>query len=107
MKSLEIKFAFLCFTLLMSGSAFSGTACVQNNNTIGLIGLDSSSSTVFAGTPSSNNECSCTSFRFLKANTDTSMALSILLSAKMGVKKVRIDLLEAGNCDSAFRVYLH
>ena len=107
MKSLKIKFTLLCATLFVSSSVFSGTACVQNNNAIGLVGLDSSGSTVFAATPSSNNECSCDHFRFLKANTDTSMALSILLSAKMGDKKVRIDLLEVGNCSSAYRVYLH
>lgn len=81
--------------------------CVQNNNILsGLVGLDSSVGTIYASVSSSSNECSCTNVRFTEANTDTNAALSILLAAKMAEKKVRIDLLDKTNCNTAYRVYI-
>jgi hypothetical protein len=82
-------------------------ACTQNKNVLdGRVGLDSSNGTVYAVTNSTSNECSCVETRFTQANTDTQTALSILLSAKISSKKVRIDFLDGSNCNSAYRVYL-
>lgn len=90
---------------LMSFNANS--VCVQNNNELtGLVGLDGGNGLVYATTTSVNNECACARVRFRPENTDTDKALSILLSAKMANMKVRIDLLDENNCDSAFRVYI-
>jgi len=93
--------------LLMSFSQMIYAACSQNNNELtGLVGLDSSAGSVYAVTTSSSNECSCTAVRFSQVNTDTKMALSILVAAKMTNKKVRIDILDATDCNSGYRVYL-
>lgn len=92
--------------LIFSQSA-TATPCSQNNNVLnGLVGLDGSLNRIYANTNSISNECSCTSVRFTSANIDTNMALSILLSAKIANKEVRIDLLDGLNCDSAYRVYV-
>ncbi|KDM92835.1 hypothetical protein [Photobacterium galatheae] len=83
-------------------------ACSQNYNELpDLVGLDSSSGRIFASVRSSTNECSCTHVRFTKENTDTNTALSILLAAKMANKKVRVDLKDKTDCDTAYRVYVH
>jgi len=96
----------LCIVVLSTANVFAASACVQADNKVGLVGLDNSNSTVYVSTPVSNNGCNCTNFRFSKVNTDTSMALSLLLSAKISGKSVRIDLLDETNCNSAYRVYL-
>lgn len=98
---------FLKITLLVALGVFSNMvlACTQNNNSIGLVGLDHPSGTVYVNVISSG-QCSCTTIRFKSENTDTKMALSILLAAKMADKKVRIDFLDANNCNSANRVYI-
>lgn len=80
--------------------------CVQNNNKLGLVGLDTSTGGIFAGVSDHDNGCACTAFRFMTANTDTKMALSVLLAARMSGKKVRIDALDGTNCNSAYRVYI-
>jgi hypothetical protein len=101
-----IKSLFLITLLVLSQRTFAAT-CTQNNNVLnGWVGLDSSAGTIYAKTTSSSNECSCTNVRFTQANTNTQMALSILLSAKMAGKAVRVDLLDSNNCNSAYRVYI-
>ena len=89
----------------LSGALHAG--CTQNNNELnGLVGLDSEIGSVYAATTSVSNECSCAAVRFRPEITDTKMALSVLLSAKLAGKKVRVDLLDASDCNSAFRVYV-
>lgn len=89
-------------------SHFTSAICIQQNNSLtGLVGVDNAAGTVYAALTSSSNECSCTGVRFTASNADTEKALSVLLAAKMADKKVRIDLLTAGDCNTAYRVYLH
>jgi len=96
----------ILFMAIFCNVAVAVTQCVQNNNKVGLVGLDSPLGTVYAGVSEHDNKCGCASFRFTDANTDKDMALSILLAARMSQKKVRIDLLDSTNCDSAYRVYI-
>jgi hypothetical protein len=103
---MRIIVLLLLFSMLFANSAFA--LCVQNNNSLdGLLGLDSTGGNVFAAITSTTEECGCTQVRFKTANGDTKMALSVLLSAKLSGKTVRIDLVESGDCNSAYRVYLH
>lgn len=99
---------FFKVLLFVMASAFSNIsfACTQDNNLIGLMGLDNSSGTIYMSVLSSSNQCSCTSVRFTAGNADTKMVLSILMAAKLAEKKVRVDLLDAKNCNSAYRVYI-
>lgn len=93
--------------ILLALSCNAHSACVQNNNKLtGIVGLDGGNGLVYATTTSSSNECSCSNVRFRPENTDTKMALTVLLSAKMADKMVRIDLLDPNDCNSAFRVFV-
>lgn len=92
--------------LALSQMALAAT-CIQNNNVLnGWVGLDSSAGTIYAKTTSSSNECSCANVRFTAANTNTQMVLSILLSAKIAGKEVRVDLIDGNDCNSAYQVYI-
>lgn len=81
-------------------------ACVQSNNLINLVGLDDKNGMVYAGVSGHDNACGCNEVRFTPTNTDTKMVLAILLAAKTSGKLVRIDVLDAKNCNSGYRVYL-
>lgn len=101
---------FGCATLLMvlffSTNVYAG--CVQNYNELsGLVGLDNPNGTVYADVKSASKECGCTNVRFYPTGTNTEMALSILMAAKVAGKKVRIDISDEDNCNSAYRVYIH
>lgn len=97
----------IVFILMMAVSFLANASCVQTGNVLdGLVGLDSSTSTVYARTNSIKNQCSCSSVRFKFANTNTNMALSILLAAKMAGKTVRVDLNDPSDCNTASRVYV-
>lgn len=99
--------AMKVFALLIAFSAQSALAvCSQQWNKIGLVGLDSTNGNVYVGVTEHNNNCNCDGVRFKEVNADTDKALSVLLSAKMSEKKVRIDFLDANDCDSAHRVYI-
>lgn len=101
------KFVTMAAIAISSQAAWAA-ACSQNSNSLGsLVGLDSSSGTVYATITSGSNECACAYARFSPSNTDAKAALSILLSAKLANKAVRIDFLDTASCDSAFRVYVH
>ena len=94
--------------LFLAHSASAQTQfCAQKNNTLNnLLGLDSSSGTIYANISSPTNECSCTQARFSSSNTDTDKALSILLAARLADQQVRIDFIEGQGCNAAVRVYL-
>ena len=95
--------------LMISGLLLPGSVsafCTQNNNKIGLVGLDSPDGMVFAAVGGHDNKCGCNAFRFQVKNTDTKMALSILLAARMSGKRVRIDAIDETDCNSAQRVYV-
>ena len=101
----------ILLTLLPLLTAYSHSSfaqsCSQNNNTLsGLAGLDSQGGNIFASVTSDTNECGCKSVRFNRDNTDTEAALSVLLSAKLANKKVRVDILDRTDCNSAYRVYI-
>jgi hypothetical protein len=105
MKSI-IKTILLSGLFAYSQASFS-ESCAQSNITLnGLVGLDYAGN-IYASTSSNNEKCSCTSVRFREGNTDIKAALSILLAAKMADKKVRIDLLDKTDCNTAARVYIH
>ena len=100
-----IKFIFIPLTFI--SSTVYATGCTQSNNKIGLVGVDHTNGTIYAGVSQHNNGCSCSSVRFTPANADEKSVLSVLLAAKLAEKKVRIDLKDNNNCNSAYRVYIH
>ena len=105
---MKVSLLLIVIALSAYSQACAAETCSQNRNELnGLVGLDSRAKTVYASVLSSSNECACSSVRFLEANTDTKMALSVLLAAKMANKKVRVDLLDKNDCNSAYRVYVH
>ncbi|GAB1624098.1 hypothetical protein AAOGI_41480 [Agarivorans albus] len=99
--------ALFLYLVFHAGFVNSAEHCVQNYNTIGLVGLDNPNGSLFASVSGHNNGCGCNYVRFYSKNTDTDKALSILTAAKLANKKVRIDLSDKNNCNSAYRVYLH
>lgn len=82
-------------------------ACDQGNNKVTFVGLDGSNGQIYVDVSQHDNRCSCNYFRFSPSNTKVDMALSILMAAQLAEKKVRIDALEAGNCNTAYRVYMY
>ena len=89
--------------------------CVQTNNTVSMLGMDSANGDVYVKISGGDGGCSCIDFRFLKngngtdPGVDTSMAMSVLLTARETNQKVRIAAHDAGtggSCNTAFRVYL-
>ena len=105
-KALRLITMVAVLSILGISNAFAAM-CVQNQNKIHLVGLDSSNGIVFAQVTDHNNGCGCNYFRFAPENTDTKMALAVLLAAKTSGITVRIDALAAKNCNSGYRVYLH
>lgn len=104
-----LNYCFKAFSvgLLFVFSNLTYAACTQTDNKLGsLVGLDSQGGMVYANVSSVSNQCACSSVRFKPNNTDVKMALSVLLSAKMAEKEVRVDLLDEGDCNSAYRVYV-
>lgn len=97
--------AFAAALALPQGA--SAQACTQKSNTVGLLGLDGSDGRIYVDVSGHDNGCGCNAFRFIPgATNNTKAALGILLTARSSGKKVRIDLVEAANCNSASRVYL-
>jgi hypothetical protein len=99
-----MKYIVLLIVTLFSCSVYA--SCVQNNNIVTFTGLDSKEGVIYASLSSHDNQCACSSGRFYPQNSRTEMALSILMAAKLSQNKVRIDLMEQGNCNTAYRVYL-
>lgn len=102
MKKLNLSVSLIL--IILTGSVKA--QCVQTSNTVTFTGLDASNGTIYATLKDGNNNCNCTAVRFKPENTNTEMALSILLAAKIAKNKVRIDLIDEKSCDSAYRVYL-
>ena len=100
----KINLAISLITLYLTGAV--QTQCVQTSNIVTFTGLDSSNGTIYAALKDGNNNCNCSSVRFKPENTNTEMALSILLAAKVAKNKVRIDLMDEKSCDTAYRFYL-
>ena len=101
--------------LLITTQITMAAICSQANNSIGLLGFDYTpvsgtvpeKTNIYASLLNhSNLHCGCTEVRFEEVNTNIDVVLDILLAAKTNFKKVRIDLLDANNCDSAFRVFI-
>lgn len=85
----------------------SAQACTQNSNTVGLLGLDGSDGRIYVDVSGHDNGCGCNAFRFIPGTTNTTKAaLAVLLTARSAGKKVRVDLAEPANCNSASRVYV-
>lgn len=97
-----------CIILLVA--AFFCTSvdanCIQNNNLVTFTGLDSKEGVIYASVSSHDDQCACSYVRFYPQNARTEMALSILMAAKLSETRVRIDLMEQGDCNTAYRVYL-
>ena len=100
------KWTLLLIASVVAQASYAVICAQTNNSLVGLMGLDSQSGSVYAKVASTTNECSCNEIRFVPSNTDTKMALSILLAAKLADKKVRIDLLNPSDCNTGFRVYV-
>ena len=100
-------FDFAVGCVLLFSAQFAVAYCAQNNNELsGLVGVDGKDGMVYATVSSDTNECSCTSVRFKEVNADTDKVLSVLLAAKVSNVKVRVDLLDPADCNSAQRVYM-
>lgn len=104
---ISVQIQFTCIAIFLSTASLAGTCSQTQNEIVGLVGLDSQTGTVYSSTVSSTNSCNCAHVRFKPENTDVDKALSILLAAKLSSTKVRVDLLSEGDCNSAYRVYLH
>ena len=105
---ISFMYKILFFVAFVLFSDMASAYCAQNNNKLdGLVGVDSKDGMVYANLSSPTEECGCTSVRFKESNADTDKVLSILMTAKLSDKKVRVDLLDPEDCNSAQRVYLH
>ena len=98
--------------LLITTQITVATVCTQTSNSIGLVGLDYNNNstpkttTIFVAVSNHDNQCGCPIIRFKEENTNIDVVLDILLAAKTNYKKVRINLLDANDCRSAFGVYI-
>ena len=98
--------------LLITGQITLAATCSQTNNSIGLLGFDYSNAgdtkvtTIYATLSNHSNQCGCSEVRFKEINTNINVVLDILLAAKTNLKRVRVDLLDAADCNSAQKVYL-
>lgn len=94
--------------LLSCPFVYADGSCTQYNNDVsqGLLGLDGADGALYITVKSVSNECACTAYRFKPSNTDVKSALSIALFARASNKKLRIDLINGADCNSAYRVYL-
>jgi hypothetical protein len=107
MRTLQLSILCAALALLSPGQATSqGVPCAQSGIRLGLLGLDQPDGTVFAQVTNSDGGCGCTEFRFRPQQTNTQIALSLLVTAKSAGALVRIDARAPGMCDTAFRVYL-
>lgn len=62
--------------------------------------------TIYASLLNHSNQCGCTEVRFKEVNTNIDVVLDILLAAKTNLKKIRVVLLDATDCNSAHKVYI-
>lgn len=98
-----IKSVLMAASLSFAHLAYAD--CTQTNNFLsGLVGLEGQDGALYADLVSAMAECSCATARFQPQHTDTKMALSILLSAKMAGKTVQVGFMEG--CDTAYRLYM-
>jgi len=81
-------------------------SCTQTDNSVGFVGLDNPDGSIYVDVAQHDGKCQCDYIRFYASNTDTDKVLSILLTARLSNNKVRIDILEEGNCNSGNRVYM-
>lgn len=105
MTQILVRFTILSL-VLFSSHVFAGS-CEQSYNSVGFLGVDSSNGTIYVAVSGHNNKCNMSSFRFQEVNADTDKILSILMTAKISEKKVRIDLKDSTDPNSAYRVYMH
>jgi len=98
--------ALIAITSIHFAAGANAAVCSQHGNKIGFFGLDSHEGQVYASVSEHNNGCSCSRFRFRPSNTKTDMVLSILMAARLAEKKVRVDLKNASDCNSAYRIYI-
>lgn len=104
-----MKYFALLISLFFSQFTFSLDleTCQINNAKVGFAGLDGPDSRIFSNISGHQTTgCSCSHVRFLPHKADTDKVLSLLLAARFSDKTVRIDLLDATNCNSAYRVYI-
>lgn len=99
-------FKLMLFILSCVLSQVTYAACTQTGNSLSsLVGVGYAG-VIYANVTSVDNQCSCTTVRFYESNVDTNKVLSILLAAKFANKKVRVDFIDANDCDTADRVYI-
>lgn len=87
--------------------SFAQATCEQHGNTLGKIGVNGNQVFAEITDVTSTRDCGCRTVLFSQDVTDASMAMSILLTAKMVDKKVRIDFADGPKCDVGTRVYVH
>jgi len=104
---MKIKYTLLMLSLGLSQITNAAT-CAQTGNALELTGLDGNGK-VYVSVSEHNNECGCNAFRFTKdpVNDETAYFLDVLLAAKKDYRKVRIDLADDQDCNSANKVFIH
>jgi len=93
----------LCCMLSSPGFAY----CSQQGTVLGKVGIDERKVVAEVLEVSTTRDCGCRAVVFDDARTDSGMAMSILLTAKMVDKQVRIDFADGPICDAGIRVYIH
>lgn len=93
------------FLSFLSISAFS--YCEQHGNALGKIGIEGFEVVAELEKTGTNYNCGCQSVRFSPDKTDVEKAMSIMLTAKLTNKKIRVDFSDGPECDEGKRVYIH
>ncbi|MEP0176633.1 MAG: hypothetical protein ABJH28_09255 [Paraglaciecola sp.] len=91
---------------MFTSAAASSANCSQKNNTVGFMGVDGGDGKIYVAVSDHNGGCDTNSFRFKPDNADTDKILSVLLTAKVANMKVRIDVIDSTDQNSAYKVYL-
>lgn len=97
----------LLATILLAPAALA-EPCTQPLNKVVYTGVESAAGQIFVHIEdqSPTAGCGCGNFRFSPANVDTDKVLAILLEAKKLGRNIRVDILDALDCDTAYRVYI-
>lgn len=99
------KLVVLLFSMAMSQTIYAAS-CTQRDNSIGVAGVSTINGDLYVQVTDHDNQCGCGVFRFSPLLADTDKVLSIVLSSKLASQKVRIDLYDETDCDTARQIYI-
>lgn len=96
---------FVIFAGLAASQAYAARCQQTDIELVGTMGVTETGA-IYVTTRESNRQCGCNNMRFSPARANTDHVMSVLLAARLANKKVRIDLENASNCNTAYRVYI-